>query len=145
MPSTVKEAGRRSVINAWWEIDALDPDGELLHPSPAWVVRQIFDWVGEEGRTLYWATQQLNGTGIKTADGVDWNPSKLQRLVRRHCYTGKHVYNVHIRVSNPDRPITDITAEIKRTRLQKNRSTNGYDMRCRRWSLKNCGTRPTTR
>ena len=113
-----EEAGRRSVVNAWWEIDALDPDGELLHPSPAWAVRQIFTWVGEEGRTLYWVTQQLNGMGIKTADGVDWNPAKLQRLVRRQCYTGRHACNVHSRVPDPDRPITDITAEIRRTRLQ---------------------------
>ena len=114
-----EEAGRRSVVNAWWEIDALGSDGELLHPSPVWVVRQIFTWVGEESRTLYWATQQLNGMGIKTADGVDWNPAKLQRLVRRQCYTGRHAYNVHSRVPDPDRPITDITAEIRRTRLQK--------------------------
>ena len=114
-----EEAERRTVVKACWEIDVLGPDGGLLHLSPAWVVRQIFTWVGEEGRTLYWATQQLNEMGMKTADGVDWNPSKLQRLVRRHCYTGTNTYNVHSRVPDPNRPMTDITAEIKRTRAQK--------------------------
>ena len=46
--------GRLHVESAWWEIDAMGPDGVPLVESPAWVVGQIFFWVGEENRTLHW-------------------------------------------------------------------------------------------
>ena len=63
--------------------------------------------------------RSLTGRASRRRTASTGTPSKLQRLVRRQCYTGKHVYNVHSRVTDPNRPITDITAEIKRTRLQK--------------------------
>ena len=110
---------RRNVERAWWEVDLLGPDGEPSYHSPAWVIQQLFKWVGQESRTLYWATGKLNEMGIKSAGGSNWTPGKLQKIVRKHCYTGDHAYNVNARVHDPSRALTDITAEIKRTRLQR--------------------------
>ena len=111
-----EEGGRRSVIGAWWEIDRLGTDGKPEHESPAWVVQQVFGWIGAEEKTLHWVAAELNSMGIPTALGSRWNPAKVHRLVRNRCYTGRHAYNVHARVPGQNQPMTDITAEIKRNR-----------------------------
>jgi hypothetical protein len=110
--------GRVYIRRAWWEVDELGPDGRPLWGSPAWVVVQIFTWVGEEVRTLHWVVKQLNQMGIKTAEGRNWSPGKIHKIVHRECYSGNHAYNVNSRVPNPDRPLGDITAEVKRTLLR---------------------------
>ncbi len=110
--------GRVIIKKAWWEIDELGPDGQPLYGSPAWVVVQIFTWVGEEDRSMHWVANTLNEMGIKSAEGLKWSPSKIAKIVHRKCYSGKHVYNVNCRVPNPDKPLGDITAEIKRTLLK---------------------------
>jgi hypothetical protein len=110
--------GRVYIKRAWWEIDELGPDGRPLWESPAWVVVQIFSWVGEEGRTFHWVANQLNVRGIKTAEGRKWSPNTVAKIVHRECYSGRHTYNVNARVPNPNRPLGDITAEVKRTLLR---------------------------
>jgi hypothetical protein len=110
--------GRIYIKRAWWEIDGLGPDGKPPLGSPAWVVIQIFTWVGEESRTLHWVGKQLNERGIKTAEGRRWSPNKVAKIVHRECYSGNHAYNVNSRVPNPNRPLGDITAEVKRTLLK---------------------------
>ena len=45
---------RIHIRRAWWEIDTGGPDGNLLDGSPAWVVAQVFRWIGREGRTMFW-------------------------------------------------------------------------------------------
>lgn len=81
------------------------------------MVTQIFTWVSSEGRSLHWAANKLNDIGIKTAEGGKWSPSRVAKVVHRHCYTGNHAYNVNARVHNPARPLGDITDEVKRTLL----------------------------
>jgi site-specific DNA recombinase len=110
--------GRLHVKQAWWEVDELGPDGKPLWGRPAWVVVQIFIWVGEEGRTLHWVVKQLNEMGIKSAEGRRWSPGKVHKIVHRECYAGSHTYNVTTRVPNPNKPLGDITAEVKRTLLK---------------------------
>jgi hypothetical protein len=110
--------GKVYIKHAWWEIDDLGPDGKPLSGSPAWVVIQIFAWVGDEGRTLHWVANQLNERGIKTADGGRWSPNTVAKIAHRQCYSGNHTYNVNSRVPNPNKPLGDITAEIKRTLLR---------------------------
>ncbi|MEE9203080.1 MAG: recombinase family protein [Dehalococcoidia bacterium] len=107
--------GRVIVKRAWWEINDPGPDGSALLESPAWVVAQIFAWVGAEGRSLYWVANRLNEMGIPAPEGGRWSPPTVGTLVRRRCYTGSHAYNTNLRVPNPHRPLGDITAEIKRT------------------------------
>ncbi len=103
---------------AWWELEGLGPDGQLLYESPAWIVIQIFTWVGTEGRSLFWVANKLNDMKIKAPDGGKWSPASVSAIVRHHCYTGTHYYNANARVLNPERPLADITAEIKRTLLR---------------------------
>ncbi|MGD0352561.1 MAG: recombinase family protein [Dehalococcoidia bacterium] len=110
--------GKVIIKRAWWELDESDPDGQLIYPSPAWVVIQIFTWVGSEGLSLFWVANKLNEMGIKAPDGGKWSPAGVSAIVRHHCYTGTHYYNANARVPNPDRPLVDITAEIKRTLLR---------------------------
>ncbi len=44
---------------------------------------------------------------------------RVSNTLRNHCYTGHHAYNVNELVANPEQPIIDITAEIKRTMLKQ--------------------------
>jgi len=110
--------GRVTIKRAWWEVNELGSDGQPLYGSPAWVVVQMFEWVGGEGRTLRWVLKRLNGMGIKAPEGGNWAPNKVAKIIHRHCYTGNHVYNANARVPNPDRPLGDITAEVKRTLIR---------------------------
>ncbi len=110
--------GRAHVKKAWWEVNELVADGTPVPGSPAWVVAQIFSWVGTEGRTLYWVANKLNEMAISAPEGGKWSPSGVGNIVHHNCYTCNHAYNVNARVPNPDRPLEDITAEIKRTLLR---------------------------
>jgi hypothetical protein len=107
--------GRAKVLKAWWEIDAKGEDDQPLRNSPAWVVVQIFVWVGDEERTAYWAAIKLNELGIPSPAGVLWTSKAVIKIVNRKCYTGQAEYNVNGLVSNPNRPMGDLTLGIKRT------------------------------
>ncbi|MFH1483970.1 MAG: recombinase family protein [Chloroflexota bacterium] len=107
--------GKVVVKKAWWETKELGPDGMPLWESPAWVVAQVYAWIGDEAKSLYWVANKLNQMGIKASEADKWSPAKVANLVQHRCYTGNHAYNVNARVKNPDRPLGDITAEVKRT------------------------------
>jgi len=107
--------GRAKVLRAWWEIDELGPDGEPVYGSPAWVVIQIFVWIGDQGRTAYWATSKLNELGIRPPYRTSWAPKTVIKIAGRRCYTGKAEYNANGRVPNPEKPLGDLTLGIKRT------------------------------
>jgi hypothetical protein len=110
--------GRAKVLKAWWEIDQLGPDGELVVNSPAWVVKQIFIWIGDEGRTAYWVASKLNELKIPPPYRTTWAPKTVIKLVGRHCYTGTAYYNANGRVPNPERPLGDLTLGIKKTLIR---------------------------
>jgi hypothetical protein len=107
--------GRAKVLRAWWEVDELGPDGLPVYGSPAWVVIQIFVWVGDEGRTAYWVASKLNELGIRPPYRTSWSPKTVIKIVGRRCYTGKAEYNANGRVPNPEKPLGDLTLGIKRT------------------------------
>jgi len=96
----------------------LGPDGELVVGSPAWVVKQIFTWTGDEGRTAYWVASHLNELEIHPLYRTTWAPKTVIKMVYRHCYTGKAEYNANGRVPNPERPLGDLTLGIKKTRIR---------------------------
>ena len=106
---------RVHINRAWWEIDDETSDGTLMEGSPAWIVAKVFNWAGNENRTMFWVADSLNGMGVTTPFGAKWNPARVSNMLRNHSYTGQHTYDVNELVANPDVPITDITAEIKRT------------------------------
>lgn len=110
---TEKKSGR--TINARWEINSLDDQGNPSCGSEAWVVAQSFYWIGIENRSPYWVAKELNKLKIKPRIANEWSPSQIQFIIRRHCYTGKHAYNKAHYVPNPNRPIGDITGELKCT------------------------------
>jgi len=110
--------GRVHIKAAWWEVNELDPDGEPIEGSPAWVVVQIFQWVASEERTFYWVAAKLNEMGIKAPEGGKWSMSRVSHIAHRHCYVGEHAYNANSRVPNPDRPLGEATAQIQRTLLR---------------------------
>ena len=99
-------------------MDELGEDQAPLEKSPSWVVQRIFTWAGQEGRTLYWIATTLNDLEIPAPGGGEWYPSRVSYVVRHHCYTGNHVYNANARVTNPARPLGDITAQARRTLLE---------------------------
>lgn len=110
--------GKARVLRAWWEADELGPDGEPVWGSPAWVVVQIFIWVGDEDRTAYWVAAKLNELGIRAPSRVSWAPKTIIDIVGRRCYTGEAEYNANGRVPNPDKPLGDLTLGVKRTLLR---------------------------
>jgi len=106
---------RRKLISANWLVDSLDPEGKLIHGSEAWIVNQVFQWVGTENRTLYWAAKRLNEMSIKPRYAKEWSPALISFIVKNRCYTGHHVYNKATYVPNPNKPIGDVTYAIRRT------------------------------
>lgn len=107
--------GKRKLIRACWERNALDTDGNLIWGSEAWVVTYIFHRVGHEGRSTYWIAEELNRLSIKPRYAERWSPVLVGFIVKNRAYTGKHTYDKACYVPNPERPLGDITAEIKRT------------------------------
>ncbi len=110
-------SGRARVLKAWWEINEIGPDDELIWGSPAWVVTQMFTWTGDESRTAYWVASKLNVLKIPPPDRVLWAPKTVIQIVHRKCYTGEAEYNVNGRVPNPNRPLGDLTLGIRKTLL----------------------------
>ncbi|MBM4461940.1 MAG: hypothetical protein FJ012_01215, partial [Chloroflexi bacterium] len=47
-----------------------------------------------------------------------WGPNTVCKVVRRLCYTGRNTYNARSMVSNPARPLGDVTGQIKKTILR---------------------------
>jgi hypothetical protein len=45
--------GKILVKKAWWETNSKDAEGKVVSRSPADVVIQIFNWIGNEGHTAY--------------------------------------------------------------------------------------------
>jgi len=87
----------------------------------AWVANQIFIWIGREGRTQYWVTAKLNELHSEQPQlfrplyGERWFPKMVGEIVIRESYTGKAYYNKTYRVPNPNKPLGDLTMQIKRT------------------------------
>jgi len=102
-------------VRAWWEINELDVKGNIVYGGEAWVVIQAYHWIGVENRSAYWVAKELNDLGIKPRYAQAWSPSLIVFMTRHRCYTGKHAYNKAAYVINPERPLGDITGEIKRT------------------------------
>lgn len=98
-----------------WEIDELGPDGEPVRGSRAWVVEQIFNWIGDENRTAYWVANKLNEFRITPPCRISWSPKSIIKIAARRCYTGKGEYNANGRILNPERFPSDLTMGIKRT------------------------------
>jgi len=109
------EHGKRKLVRAWWEVNELDVDGTSKAGSEAWVVEQVFRWVGQEGRSTFWAANELNRLDIKPRYAEKWSPALIGFICKNRAYTGKHAYNKACYITNPERRLTDITAEIKRT------------------------------
>ncbi len=113
-----QRTGRVKVNSASWQIEKVDADGNFILYSPAWVVHQIFIWVGEQGRTCYWVASKLNEMKIPPPQRDTWMPRTVIKIANRQSYTGKAEYNVNGRVPNPERPFGDPTMGVKRTLLR---------------------------
>jgi site-specific DNA recombinase len=60
-----------------------------IDPATAPIVKQIFEWIGDEGMTLYAVAKRLNDRGIPTpAGGANWQVATLSPMVRNPAYTG---------------------------------------------------------
>ncbi|MBI2846262.1 MAG: recombinase family protein [Chloroflexi bacterium] len=110
--------GRIQIKRAWWELNSLGPDDQPLPGSPADTVVKIFNWIGNEGRSVHWVAKRLNEMGLKGASGGFWAQDSVRYLMLNHCYTGQHKYNANSRVPNPKRPLGDITGAVRRTLIR---------------------------
>ncbi|MDP2918644.1 MAG: recombinase family protein [Dehalococcoidia bacterium] len=112
-------AGKVHIKKAWWEIDRMSDDITSAKDSPAWIVQQVFHWIGEEGLTAWRVARKLNEMEVHSPRGEKWGPNSVCKLVRRACYTGKNAYNSKSMVPNPARPLGDVTGQVKRTILRE--------------------------
>ena len=71
------------------------------------MVKQIFVWLGDEGRTAYWVAHKLNELEIEPPQRTTWAPKTVIKIAGRRCYTGRAEYNTNGRVPNPERPLGD--------------------------------------
>jgi hypothetical protein len=117
----VDQRGRTRILKAWWEIEEISEDNELIWGSPGWVVHQIFIWIGSQERTQYWVTEELNKLHkdylhlFRPLYGERWFPKMVGEIVAKESYTGKAYYNKTHRVPDPNKPLGDLTMEIKKT------------------------------
>jgi site-specific DNA recombinase len=107
--------GKACIKKAWWEVNELNSEEGLVLHSPAWVIDQVFTWVGLENRTSFWVAKKMNDLGIKAPGGGIWSPNQICKVIHRRCYTGKNLYNSSWYVPNPRHPLGDVTARIRRT------------------------------
>ncbi len=114
----IGQNGRIIVKKAWWELECCDEEGILQERSPAWVAKNIFEWIGNQGKTSFWVAKELNRLEINAPAGGKWRPPTICKLVKRRCYTGSNYYNSASMVPNPSRPLGDVTGQIKRTILR---------------------------
>jgi len=70
---------------------------------------------GDLTRSHWWAAYELNRLGIKPRYAEKWSPALIGFICKNRAYTGKHAYNKACYITNPERPLKDITAEVKRT------------------------------
>lgn len=111
-------AGKVHIKKAWWEVNSADQDGKPVPGSPADTIARTFEWIGHEGRTVYWVAKKLNEIGIKGPSGGSWSQDSVRYVMLNHCYTGQHQYNATARVPNPKRPLGDITGAVRRTLIR---------------------------
>jgi len=78
--------GRRKLIRASWAVDSLDTEGKVVHASEAWIVTQVFQWIGIENRTLYWVAKNLNQMAIKPRCVKEWSPALMRQRVVSSAY-----------------------------------------------------------
>ncbi len=95
----VDSRGSRKIHDAWWEIDQADETGALVWGNPAWIIRNIFNWLGNESRTQYWVASELNKLKehspslFRPLYGGRWVLKMIGDISARISYTGKGVYN----------------------------------------------------
>ncbi len=120
----IDQRGRRRILDAWWELDIIDADGEIEWGSDAYVVNNIFPWLGDESRTQYWVAHELNTLHkanpslFRPLYGPVWTPKMIGEIAMREAYTGKGVFNKNSREPNPKKPLGDLTLGVKRTLLR---------------------------
>ena len=74
---------------------AASRDGYLeILPEQTTVVRQMFQWVDQEGLSARKVMQRLNGLGVRpTKGGRSWGKSSVTRILRCETYAGVWYYN----------------------------------------------------
>jgi site-specific DNA recombinase len=73
-------------------------------PEEAAVVRQIYEWVSEEGLSARKVVKRLNERGIPPRKGKQWGKSSVIRILRNEMYAGVWHYNKHYGCK-PMRPV----------------------------------------
>ena len=109
-PKRLNESGKAS-----WEPNELDPDGQPLPFSTAWVVSEIFRLAADEEKTNFEIAKYLNELKIPAPGKPEWEPKAIGQGIRRKCYTGEAEFNSTERIHNPERALGDLTMGIKRT------------------------------
>lgn len=89
---------------------------EIYKPE-AFVVRQIFEWVGNEGLSTYKVIKRLHDQGIMPPKQKDeyWTRSPIARLLNNETYFGKH----HFNKSESILPRYHLKASSKYRKIQK--------------------------
>lgn len=67
----------------------------VVNPAEAGIVKQMFQWLVEEGLTGRGVQRRLNGLGITSRSGGPWGKSSVMRVLTNETYCGTTYYNKH--------------------------------------------------
>ena len=94
-----KEKARRGLIPAGaiaygYQAAPGAPNGTLVpDPEQAEVVRQIFQWLVEEQRSIRAIVTELNRLGMRAPRSTRWAKSSVRRLLTNELYVGRAYFN----------------------------------------------------
>jgi site-specific DNA recombinase len=66
-----------------------------IDPEEASVIRQMYEWVSEEGLSALKVVERLNERAIPSRKGKLWGKSSVIRILRNEMYAGVWHYNKH--------------------------------------------------
>src|SRR5439155_1006664 len=74
--------------------DPATPGRLVVHEEEASVVRMIYDWLIEEGKTTRKIVDELRRLGVPSSrPGRRWGPTQVRRILASDRYTGRAYYN----------------------------------------------------
>lgn len=68
-----------------------ESDTFSIDPARADVVRLIYKWFTEDGKSIYGIVDDLNAAGLTTMQGARWITTQVRRVLRNEAYSGRYV------------------------------------------------------
>lgn len=96
-------------------------------PEESKIVKMVFDWFTEEGKSAGWIAKRLTEMGIPSATKSVWSADSIKKMLRNHHYTGLIVWNRRTTVKVKDTETGKVAKKkVKGTPEYYNGKHNGF-------------------